>query len=1536
MHGIRLVVVCVCLSATIAAAGEPASPIPYGPMPEAVYKIFREAIESSPYKGDKAEQTRKNLAELERLRALPWPDLRKADFARLTIPAHKLRPDPADQVCGRQGQDDAALERKEQSFLAWIVRGPGDELAVLPPDFQLRRRFAKVFSKIEPQRPEERLAVLAKVRKAGKGDYLDWKESGFDSWELGNGSWRGGPPSDCFFNLAYAAALYGKRDEARAILHCYLSSQSFTEQTLMGIPGGIFYRGFTLLGEGASRAEVVNQWEATLKAYPNTRFPKRLPDLIAALRKQDAEAAALAASEAPDPEKLPLDQRIAYYVARLPEVGNPRAPAADAYDSPAAARGRQTLDAIERIGRPAVPALLDRLTDRRPTRRILNPTYGGERDGWKPIAQVRDLAAYCLGRTLKGAREQDPFLRIMTGAWGQDRKSYFRDDPKHDMETKDGFRKAWEETGGSDPRGYFLPKIEQGSFKDRLGAFRKLRAIAPDAIDVVATLRRLALDAPNDKYPGIIISLLEAGDKRLLPTLREMPGTDETLAALLKHGTPADARFLLDRARREDGRDADRAAKANSYALFCAASETDSPLSVLVLVALLKENGPLWRRADEGDECGILCSRRLIKITKHNEGYNDEDPPAKRVAAIERWLAWWDREGKAAYAKAHPGFQDLPPSPPEPKEDPAPEGGEPLPAEVEVHDAEKDAPIRYGVPKGDFEALVKAGQIVVGRDAVDSSGRFVSRQAAMQWFDRAQPVRGGVPWCDLIGGESALGMVVGPDGRAWFGAPYWQDGRGFLVPVGSLPDVVRQHWQDETPIIPGADLLGFDGNGRLWATPYDGRPAHACSPTGWDTLPAKLRSQAGLPPEVGSGEDAMALFGGGFHLDRKGRFFLADSYGVHVLDGDRWSYQPLVTKNYRRREDRIGSFCFAEGPDATVCVWATWDRTGYGNCYSGTVGCWAFEGGRWRHIDAVEKVRQVIPRGPEGLWIIGDRPLKKGERPAVRNLRVRSHWNPEFELVPFDCPDTELVILRDGKRIAGDEAHLALYPDLAFRNVRFVAQAPDGTAYLLIEDTTERDTLRRGGFRGLALPPTGPVRDLGEPAAEFFSHGLLDGRQVLIGPRGWLWASNRAELRAMSPDGKEFRTFAPAHRFAEWTRGAFDGKGRLFLRLWKTWVRIYTNVLQEPGAVADPLLPAMRVHTTGVAARDSLGRLWCTLRGNPPICARFDGKAWTQLPIKLKDTARLGLSAGFNALFPGSGGAMIAVDSSERFHLFDAEGHVESESAVDLLTRFFDRVSKALPYPPVGSEGGDSGHLLAKDARGRVWWAAPGGKWGVVDGGKAISGKPLPRRVDARQDNERYVFIALAPFGDGERLLVEEQGHIGVTARLDKGEILLGASPIPRDTLDYVVDTSYDRAGRLWVAGWGTCLCFPREDGPPTSHAGRMVLEDKADGLWSFVAGRDGASLIRADRAGRKLQLDIPCLKPYAGAAEAPDGTVWVASYYGLHRVRAEADKLSVIESFPARMDPHDEIGCDAQGRLWLLREWELIRYATTPRAPER
>lgn len=139
-------------------------------------------------------------------------------------------------------------------------------------------------------------------------------------WDFGS---AGSPYyGDAFwFYEAYVAASFARDAEARKLLHAGLRQNQHCVEAAYNEGGWqSFARGIVMLQSGSPRQQVLAQWKETLRFYGGSRYGPELLDLTAQLEKQVIEDEKLRAANVADPEKLPVEQRIEYYLARLPDV----------------------------------------------------------------------------------------------------------------------------------------------------------------------------------------------------------------------------------------------------------------------------------------------------------------------------------------------------------------------------------------------------------------------------------------------------------------------------------------------------------------------------------------------------------------------------------------------------------------------------------------------------------------------------------------------------------------------------------------------------------------------------------------------------------------------------------------------------------------------------------------------------------------------------------------------------------------------------------------------------------------------------------------------------------------------------------------------------------------------------------------------------------------------------------------------------------------------------------------------------------------
>jgi hypothetical protein len=351
--------------------------LPRVEMPDKVYETLSAAIAS--YADEKLEARQleelkqKNASALARMRKLPWPDFKKLQLMRLT---------------------DA--KQADFSITAWCVPRNWGGRIVLSPDFTatLVRDFyiGKAVPRSYDEALGELLASLGKPRPQGeqRTDLHATLDFCYPT------------PYD-LLDHAYEAAFLGKDEAARKLMHAALDKRSpypgwaYVDWAYREWARRSYDRAFFMLAAGDPREEVLAHWQATLKLYDESPYVDALRELVRELEKQVAAERRLAATQAGAPERLPVEKRADYYVARLCDARGqfPHPNELDASHGMAVDLG--TLDGLVKIGRPAVPGLIEHLADRGPTRVVV---WG--RDFWfrERSMRVQDLALRAIEQIL--------------------------------------------------------------------------------------------------------------------------------------------------------------------------------------------------------------------------------------------------------------------------------------------------------------------------------------------------------------------------------------------------------------------------------------------------------------------------------------------------------------------------------------------------------------------------------------------------------------------------------------------------------------------------------------------------------------------------------------------------------------------------------------------------------------------------------------------------------------------------------------------------------------------------------------------------------------------------------------------------------------------------------------------------------------------------------------------------------------------------------------------------------------------------------
>jgi hypothetical protein len=401
------------------------------------------------------------------------------------------------------------------------------------------------------------------------------------------------------------------------------------------------------------------QWEQTLKTYPASRYKEQLADLIGQLKIQVREDVELSKTPAVDAAQLSQEQQIAYYISRLADVHGQQWSQPGHCQTTGMGKDTASSDALVKIDRPAIPALIEQLENRRLTRSIgFWRNFAPDRT----VLRYQDVAVECIEEILN--------IRFYTVS---STSSYLSNEKPEIRNKVIADIKAWWKAHGQEtPLQGQLARLESGSVYDRIDTLHKIEKLDPKAVDPIVTLKRWAdewhkqPDGGRERLVYIADELARRGDLALLPEIRQMvrnsghSPSNEPVWYILRWGDAEDYQYVLEQSRKEIA----SGVKLGSVCVWGAAlgtlESTDKPLAVPLMVEFLARREMTGSRYRSGYKQSMsfcaadTCIESLIRLTGHDEGYKGDDPPEQRFAAMDRWLAWWNKEGQAAYLAKHP------------------------------------------------------------------------------------------------------------------------------------------------------------------------------------------------------------------------------------------------------------------------------------------------------------------------------------------------------------------------------------------------------------------------------------------------------------------------------------------------------------------------------------------------------------------------------------------------------------------------------------------------------------------------------------------------------------------------------------------------------------------------------------------------------------------------------------------------------------------------------------------------------------------
>jgi len=283
-----------------------------------------------------------------------------------------------------------------------------------------------------------------------------------------------------------------------------------------------------------------------------------------------------------------------------------------------------------------------------------------------------------------------------------------------------------------------VARLDEGHAYERIERLRKILKLDPKAIDEAATLKRWAGQSYSDDMCEYAEALARLSDFSLLPVIRERALDPIRLPAnnaiwyLTRHGTAGDYRVLRETMLNEIKKGGNRGNGNSPFGSIAGgACESKNPLAVPLLVDLLSER--------DGDYS--LAERSFVALsvlTGHEAGYVRDGSREERNAAIDRWMGWWNLEGREQFLLKFPQVRDVIA---ERKLQFNPDKIDALAALVSVSDGDEQSPVIFDIPRRLLLNLLDTGRIAASEDGRGRPVfRFTSPNAGLEWFNSAEPV----------------------------------------------------------------------------------------------------------------------------------------------------------------------------------------------------------------------------------------------------------------------------------------------------------------------------------------------------------------------------------------------------------------------------------------------------------------------------------------------------------------------------------------------------------------------------------------------------------------------------------------------------------------------------------------------------------------------------------------------------------------------------------------------------------------------------
>jgi hypothetical protein len=430
----------------------------------------------------------------------------------------------------------------------------------------------------------------------------------------------------------------------------------------------IFSAGIKSLQDQGNRDQAAGFFEQVANEFPQSRYAKDSKELGSLLRQMLEEDKGW--TEPSRPDALPRERKIAYYVYHLRDVNcyQLSQPGTCYLLQDFGREHRQTNAAmkLKEIGEPAIPALINLLEDRRPTRSV---GYWRDFAPSRTVLRLQDAAIQILDELLPA-----PFYRPnSTGAYFSTESPEVRDRVIRSI-------KSWYQAGlgKSEVEKKWLAVEAAPGIYQLIALLRDLALEHGQKERVLTTLHQMSGQRNPLQLPQMSELMCELGDYEKVAAVASAyiagdydVGTslpddsaagsnaeDSALRQVILYGTDQQRNAIRKNAQRKD--DPLSRERALFSALLDTANETWKPLPMnydrdefpLQMLVETLTNKTEWSSASRGSEnwtirCCDEAAEAIQKLTRQKFGYDGEKSEREKDEAIARILDWWKKRPRA-------------------------------------------------------------------------------------------------------------------------------------------------------------------------------------------------------------------------------------------------------------------------------------------------------------------------------------------------------------------------------------------------------------------------------------------------------------------------------------------------------------------------------------------------------------------------------------------------------------------------------------------------------------------------------------------------------------------------------------------------------------------------------------------------------------------------------------------------------------------------------------------------------------------------